>query len=44
MFGLHMDLAYSYTFQPKKTVTGSFAGTYRDRHHSLAFSVSKRFF
>jgi len=43
MFGFHADLAYSYTFYPKRTVTGIYAGTYRDRRHSLALSVSKRF-
>lgn len=43
MFGIHMDLAYAYTFYPDQTATGAFAGTYRDRRHSLAFSVSKDF-
>jgi len=43
MFGFHADLAYAYTFYPKRTVTGIYAGTYRDRRHSLALSVSKRF-
>jgi len=43
-FGFHADLAYAYTFYPKRTVTGGiYAGTYRDRRHSLALSVSKRF-
>jgi len=43
MFGFHADLALSYTFYPKRTVTGSYAGTYRDQRYSAALSVSKRF-
>jgi long-chain fatty acid transport protein len=43
MFGMHADLAYAYTFYPKSTVTGAFAGSYRDRRQSLALSVSKGF-
>jgi len=43
MFGAHFDLAYAYTFYPKSTVTGPFAGIYRDRRMSLALSVSKGF-
>ncbi|MCF7821186.1 MAG: outer membrane protein transport protein [Mariprofundaceae bacterium] len=42
-FGFHADLALSYTFYPKRTVTGPFAGTYRDQRYSLALSVSKGF-
>ncbi|MDX8395660.1 MAG: outer membrane protein transport protein [Mariprofundaceae bacterium] len=43
MFGVHADLAYAYTFHSKNTVTGSFAGDYRDRRQSLALSISKGF-
>ena len=43
MYGFHADLAYAYTFYPKRTVPGIYAGSYRDRRHSLALSVSKRF-
>ena len=43
MFGFHADLALSYTFYPERTVTGPYAGTYRDQRYSLALSVSKRF-
>ena len=43
MFGMHADLAYSYTFYPESSVTGPFAGAYRDRRHSAAVSISKSF-
>ncbi len=43
VFGFHGDLAYHYTFYPKKSASGTYAGTYRDRRHGLAFSVSKAF-
>jgi len=43
LFGIHMDLAYAYTFYPKSTVTGTYAGTYRDRRQSVALSLSKVF-
>ena len=43
LFGIHVDLAYAYTFYPKNTVTGTYAGTYRDRLQSVALSVSKGF-
>jgi len=42
-FGLHLDAAYNYTFYTKKTVTGTFAGSYRDRRQSIDISASKRF-
>jgi len=42
-FGMHLDMAYNYTFYTKKTVTGAFAGTYRDRRQSVDISASKRF-
>ena len=40
---MHLDLGYNYTYYPNKTVTGAFAGTYRDRKQSLVFSISKTF-
>lgn len=43
MFGVHGDVAYAYTFYPHSSVTGAFAGKYRDRRQSLALSVSKGF-
>jgi long-subunit fatty acid transport protein len=42
-YGMHMDLAYTYTHYTKKTATGAFAGTYRDRKQAVNFSVSKTF-
>jgi long-chain fatty acid transport protein len=42
-FGVHMDLAYSYTYFTNKTATGTYAGTYRDRKQAVNFSVSKTF-
>ncbi len=41
--GMHIDLAYSYTFYSNKTATGTYAGIYRDRRQALQLSVSKRF-
>lgn len=43
MFGMHMDLAYQYTFYSSKTATGAYAGNYRDRKQSLVFTVSNQF-
>lgn len=45
VFGLHMDLAYAYTFYTKHTATASspYNGTYRDRRQSLALALSKQF-
>ncbi|ATX82162.1 Long-chain fatty acid transport protein [Mariprofundus ferrinatatus] len=43
IMNMHMDLAYSYTYYSKKTATGTYAGTYRDRRQALVFSVSKTF-
>jgi len=40
---MHIDLAYQYGFYSKKTATGAFAGTYRDRRQSLMLSVSQSF-
>jgi len=42
-FGVHGDLAYTYTFYPHSTASGTFAGTYRDRRHAVMLSVSKVF-
>jgi long-subunit fatty acid transport protein len=42
-YGVHMDLAYTYTYFTKNTVTGPNAGTYRDRKQAVNFSVSKTF-
>ncbi len=41
--GMHLDFSYSYTFYSRKTATGVFAGTYRDRRQAVMISVSKRF-
>ncbi|MDX8408166.1 MAG: outer membrane protein transport protein [Mariprofundaceae bacterium] len=41
--GMHVDLSYSYTYYSKKTATGTYAGTYRDRRQALLLSISKRF-
>jgi len=43
VMGMHIDLAYSYTFYRKATATGAFAGTYRDRRQVIALSATKRF-
>ncbi len=43
LIGMHFDLAYSYTYFTKRTATGTFAGTYRDRRQVFALSVSKHF-
>ena len=43
VFGLHVDLAYQYTFYAKKTATGAYAGNYRDRRQSVVFTVSNQF-
>jgi long-subunit fatty acid transport protein len=42
-YGIHLDIAYIYTYYTKKTVTGAFAGTYRDRKQAVSFSVSRIF-
>lgn len=41
--GMHVDMAYSYTFFSKRIATGTYAGTYRDRRQAVLLSVSKRF-
>jgi long-subunit fatty acid transport protein len=41
--GMHVDLAYSYTFFANKAATGAYAGTYRDRRQAIMLSVSNRF-
>lgn len=40
-YGIHTDLAYSYTFYTKKTATGTYAGTYRERGQAITLTVSK---
>jgi len=40
-FGVHTDLAYTYTYFTKKTATGTYAGTYRNRKQSVSLTVSK---
>ncbi len=43
LFGMHVDVAYQYVYYSKKTVTGPFAGVYKDRRQSLMMSVSSEF-
>lgn len=43
LFDAHMDLAYQYVFYKNRTVTGPYAGTYRDRRQTLMLSGSKTF-
>ncbi len=43
IFGMHIDIAYAYTFHSKQSTTGLIAGTYRDRKQTLAVSISKAF-
>jgi len=43
MFGVHADVAYAYTFFPDRIVTGTFAGTYRDRKQVIVLSIGKTF-
>ena len=43
LMGAHFDVAYSYIFYPARTVSGAFAGRYKQRRQTLAISVSKRF-
>ncbi len=44
VFGVHADLAYAYTYFPKRKVsTGTFAGTFRDRRQVIAISIGKVF-
>ena len=40
-YGVHTDLAYSYSFFTKRTATGTYAGTYRDRRQAFSLTVSK---
>ena len=42
-YDMHVDLAYQYSLYSKKTATGAFAGTYRDRRQSILLSISKNF-
>jgi len=45
LMGVHIDLAYAYGFYAHQTVTApaAFAGNYRHRTQTLAFSLSKKF-
>lgn len=45
LFDVHLDLAYVYSFYPKRTISNAsvFDGTYRNRRQSLALTVAKRF-
>ncbi len=44
VFSVHADLAYAYTYFPKrKVLSGTFAGTYRDRRQVIAISIGKSF-
>lgn len=42
-FNMHFDAALAYVYQPKKQVTGTFAGEYRSRYTMLGLSISKTF-
>lgn len=42
-YGVHMDLAYTYTHYTDETAAGTYAGTYRDRKQAVNFSVTKTF-
>lgn len=42
-FGIHMDLAYAYTFHAKQPVTAPIVAEYRDREQAVMISVSKAF-
>jgi len=43
MFGVHVDVAYAYTFHPKQSVTAPTVGVYRDREQAMMISLSKVF-
>jgi len=40
MFGAHFDFAYSYTHCAKRSVSGPYAGNYRDRQQTFGISAS----
>jgi len=42
-FGIHMDLAYAYTFHTKQSATAPIVADYRDREQTTMISVSKAF-
>jgi len=42
-FGVHVDVAYAYTFHPKQSVTSPIVAEYRDREQALMISLSKAF-
>jgi|GEM_PF-1723025 len=43
--GVHFDAAYVYTYVPTRTIAGSagFDGRYKDRHQTMALSITKYF-
>jgi len=45
LFAVHLDLAYVYSYSPKRTINNAsvFDGTYRNRRQTLALSVIKSF-
>ncbi|MDQ6976049.1 MAG: outer membrane protein transport protein [Mariprofundaceae bacterium] len=43
MFGMNLDVAYSYAFYSKLKVSGTYAGEYRDRQTTLGVALSKAF-
>jgi len=42
-FGIHVDLAYAYTFHAKQSATAPIVAEYRDREQNMMISVSKAF-
>jgi long-subunit fatty acid transport protein len=42
-FGVHVDVAYAYTFHPNQSVTSPIVATYRDREQAMMISLSKAF-
>jgi len=42
-FGVHVDVAYAYTFYAKQSVTSPTVAEYRDREQAVMISVSKAF-
>jgi len=43
MFGIHLDVAYAYTFHAKQSVTAPTVAEYRDREQTMMVSLSKAF-
>ena len=43
VFDSHLDLAYTYSFYPQKTITNApFTGTFKNNHSAFSFSWSKK--